>query len=284
MNLVAPKIKKIKTKSRETESNPRSEIYTTSTEPNPNPNRNRSAELEEQYSLDPNFCNDMNPSEKDSFLLMQKLQQSGKQNVGIEKGLVRMLEKVQEQREENCLMGLAAVRVTAGYMAGVGEHDLSQLEFLKVMEAKHQQKQQKEQNRINKKYEKDLKIFRDGRTAIGKVLLFEDVTESIAEAPDIKTKAAITKKARKEKTWLLGSDYDKLIKYKQLGIDVSLREKIPSKGEDKKDEWHSKYESLPNPNEPPKPTEYEAVEALFALEAVEAKSIHKEEIVQMEDV
>ena len=94
----------------------------------------QSEKLERQYSQDPNFCNDMNPSGRDSFLLLRKLQQSEKRNVGIEEGIMKTLEEVREQREDNRFMGLAAIRVTAGYMAGVGEHDSSQPEILEVME------------------------------------------------------------------------------------------------------------------------------------------------------
>ena len=80
---------------------------------------------ERQYSQDPNFCNDMNPSGRDIFLLLRKLQQSEKWIIGIEEGIMKALEEVREQREDNRLMRLAAIRLTAGFIAGVGEHDLS---------------------------------------------------------------------------------------------------------------------------------------------------------------
>jgi hypothetical protein len=37
---------------------------------------------------------------------------------------------------------------------------------------------------------------------------------------------------------------------------------MPIKAEERKQEWYSKYESLPNPNEPKKPDGYKVVNAL----------------------
>jgi len=60
---------------------------------------------------------------KDSFLLLRLIQQSDKRNTVIEELTMKTLELVREQREDNRLMRLAAIRLTAGFIAGVGEHD-----------------------------------------------------------------------------------------------------------------------------------------------------------------
>lgn len=216
----------------------------------------RSEELENRYSEDPNFCKDMNPSGRNCYNVMRKFQNSDRRNVGIEKTYNDNREKERGERSDNKLMALVSSRVTAGVLAGVGQHDISQAEVLEVFEMKDTTKRTTEQNKINKKYNKDFKIYHEGLAALDKSLLFDGVMKEIAVAPDQKSRDAITKLARKQKKWLNGGDYKKLIKYKQLGIDASSRKKVPTLAQQRNDEWHTLYKSLPNSAEPTKPKDY----------------------------
>ena len=219
----------------------------------------RSEEMEERLSQDPDHCKDMNPSGLAVHTVISKFQHSDRRNIGIEKKALELQKKIREQRGKNELMGFLTTRCTAGALASVGVHDISRPGLLELMEAKEEKKQAVVQSRIDKIYDKDMKIFRDGIHALTKLRNYEATVRSLSDITDKKEHLSVTREAKRSKKWMLNEDYTALIKYKKLGLNETLRkEALPPTLAERKDEWYSKYEGMPEPEEPTKPTRYKA--------------------------
>ena len=67
-------------------------------------------------------------------------------------------------------------------------------------------------------------------------------------------KKAVIKRLKKEKKWLLSSDYLALIQYKQLAMEKYV--KAPTKIDDRIAQWESLYRTRRDPSMPVKPTNY----------------------------
>ena len=66
---------------------------------------------------------------------------------------------MRDGRAEKGLMALASGRVTAGLLAGSGEHNISSPELFKVMNSKFVKTGQRI---LNNRFDKDMKIYTEG--------------------------------------------------------------------------------------------------------------------------
>ena len=69
---------------------------------------------------------------------------------------------MRDGRAEKGLMALASGRVTAGLLAGSGEHNISSPELFKVMNSKFAKTQDDRQRISNNRFDKDMKVYTEG--------------------------------------------------------------------------------------------------------------------------
>ena len=80
---------------------------------------------------------------------------------------------MRDGRAEKGLMALASGRVTAGLLAGSGEHNISSPELLKVMN--FVKTQDDRQRILNNRFDKDMKFYTEGISAMKKEEAFENL-------------------------------------------------------------------------------------------------------------
>ena len=103
------------------------------------------------------------------------------------------------------------------------------------------------------RYEKEMKIYCDGVKALKKERLYEQVLTDIVTTRDPTECVRLKKEAKKEKKWLMNTDYLALIKFKQLRIAKEERRKIPTSIDGRREAWKSLYSGWLDPVEPTKP-------------------------------
>ena len=74
----------------------------------------------------------------------------------MEKKLKEEHEKIREGRVINGLMALATGRITAGVLAGMGQHKFSDPKLLTVVQIKFSKSQGERQRIINNRYDRDI--------------------------------------------------------------------------------------------------------------------------------
>ena len=151
------------------------------------------------------------------------------------------------------------------------------------MEAKQDNKDATEQSRIDKAYNRDVKIYRAGIEALAKLEKHQRRETELSGISDEAARKSLIKEARKAKEGMVSSDYLTLIKFKKLGFEESARKgSIPVKLEERKHEWHSKYEVIPHPMEPRIPDGYSQATVLDESVVPEAALDFESEEVQPE--
>ena len=212
----------------------------------------RSVFLEQKFSQDdPNHCMDMNPSSDVCADIIQRFQSSQRRNEAIEKRMLENKRLHREERSDNRLMGMLATRVTAGTLASHGEHDISQKELLELMEAKNKKREDSERAKLEKKIERDTKIYEEGMAAKLKALEHKKIVqERLAPGScDLAGRIMVIRKAKREKKWLNNTDFLALLKFKKLGMKESNKP-IPVRKDDREHLWFTKYQYIPDPADP----------------------------------
>jgi len=154
--------------------------------------------LEQKFPQeDPNHCMDMNPSNDVKRLL-------------------------REERSNNILMRMLATTITAGTRAAHEEHHISKKELLELMEAKNKKKEETERARLEKKMERETKIYDDGLAAKLKVVEHQTVVEDqLNGISDHAGRKEVIRKAKREKKGLNNATFLALIRFKTLGTNES---------------------------------------------------------------
>jgi hypothetical protein len=115
---------------------------------------------------------------------------------------------------------LSFSRVTAGVLFKVGVSNLNNAEFCALMEAKNEKKADKTARTQSNKYDVELKKYTVGIEAMEKsVFHYTAMKDEVYFTTNDKEKLRVIKRLKKEKKWLLSSDYLALIQYKQLAME-----------------------------------------------------------------
>ena len=183
------------------------------------------------------------------------LQSSVRRDIGREAQYEENKKQIIENRQENAARVLTIGRVTAGTVFKAGVTNLNNDDFCALMEAKNKKKLDKKAQSHSRRYDADLKKYLDGELLMKKTVLhYAAMKDEVYFLVDVNEKKAAIKRLKKEKKWLLSSDYLGLIQYKQLAMEKYV--KPPTKIDDRIAQWESLYRSRRDPTMPVKPTNY----------------------------
>ena len=167
---------------------------------------------------------------------------------------------VQQQRLDNSdrstLIDKFTGRLTSGGLTSQGHWGLGET-TLGIVEGRTKAKLAELAKKASRGFDKDVMVFNSGKTAMQKARFHYTAVQEggvLYGITNDKDRHKIINILRKEKRWLLSSDYGCLIRYKQLGLDV--QSKIPTKIEQRRFLWDSTYFSMKEPSPPVKPTNY----------------------------
>jgi hypothetical protein len=204
---------------------------------------------------DDSGISDANVSTGNAGMVLNTLQSSVRRDIGREKHYEEQKKNIIENRQENEARVMAISRVTAGVVFKAGVTNLNNDGFCALMEAKNKKKLDKKARTQSNKYDVELKKYNDGIEVMEKsVLHYTAMKDEVYFITSEKEKKTVIKRLKKEKKWLLSSDYLALIQYKQLGMEKYG--KAPTKLEDRISQWETVYRQRRDPSIPVKPTNY----------------------------
>ena len=96
-------------------------------------------------------------------------------------------------------MAMCTMRVTAaGALVGAGCHNLGAKEVIELFQTKKETKEKHRQRVMSNRYDKEMKVYTEGTTAMSKLSVHKCVMKDLNKIIDDETRALMTNTAKKK--------------------------------------------------------------------------------------